>query len=32
MAAFRDDMTLVVGVNEDWDEDATRAQIGIFHL
>ena len=27
MAAFRDDMPLVVGVNEDWDEDTTRAQI-----
>ena len=27
MAAFRDDMPLVVGVNEDWDEDATHAQI-----
>ena len=25
MAAFRDDMPLVAGVNEDWDE--TRAQI-----
>ena len=27
MAAFRDDMPLVAGVNEDWDEDTTRAQI-----
>ena len=27
MAAFRDDMPLVVGVNEDWDENTTRAQI-----
>ena len=27
MAAFRDDMPLVVGVNEDWDEDTTQAQI-----
>ena len=27
MAAFRDDMPLVVGVNEDWDEKTTRAQI-----
>ena len=27
MAAFRDDMPLVKGVNEDWDEDTTRAQI-----
>ena len=27
MAAFRDDMPLVVGVNENWDEDTTRAQI-----
>ena len=27
MAAFRDDMTLVAGVNEDWDENATHAQI-----
>ena len=25
MAAFRDDMPLVAGVNEDWDEDTTRA-------
>ena len=27
MAAFRDDMPLVVGENEDWDENTTRAQI-----
>ena len=27
MAAFRDDMSLVVGVNENWDENTTRAQI-----
>ena len=27
MAAFRDDMPLVAGVNEDWDEDTTRSQI-----
>ena len=27
MAAFRDDMPLEVGVNEDWDENTTRAQI-----
>ena len=27
MAAFRDDMPLVVGINENWDEDTTRAQI-----
>ena len=27
MAAFRDDMLLVAGVNEDWDEDTTRSQI-----
>ena len=27
MAAFRDDMPLVAGVNENWDEDNTRAQI-----
>ena len=27
MAAFRDDMPLVAGVNEDWDEDTTHAQI-----
>ena len=27
MAAFRDDMPLVAGVNEDWDEDTTCAQI-----
>ena len=27
MAAFRDDMPPVVGVNEDWDENTTRAQI-----
>ena len=27
MAAFRDDMPLVVGVNENWDENTTRAQI-----
>ena len=23
MAAFRDDMPLVVGINENWDEDTT---------
>ena len=27
MAALRDEMPLVAGVNEDWDEDTTRAQI-----
>ena len=27
MAAFRDDIPLVAGVNEDWDEDTTRSQI-----
>ena len=27
MAAFRDDMPLVVGVYKNWDEDTTRAQI-----
>ena len=27
MAAFRDDMPLVAGVNEDWDEDTTCAQL-----
>ena len=27
MAAFRDDMPLVEGINENWDEDTTRAQI-----
>ena len=27
MAAFRDDMPLVAGVNEDWDENTTCAQI-----
>ena len=27
MAAFRDDMPIVVGENEDWDEHTTRAQI-----
>ena len=27
MAAFRDDMPLVAGINENWDEDTTRAQI-----
>ena len=27
MAAFRDDMPLVAGMNEDWDEDTTHAQI-----
>ena len=27
MAAFRDDMPLVVGINENWDEDTTRAQV-----
>ena len=27
MAAFWDDMPLVAGVNENWDEDNTRAQI-----
>ena len=27
MAAFRDDMPLIAGVNEDWDENTTGAQI-----
>ena len=27
MAAFRDDMHLIAGVNEDWDENTTGAQI-----
>ena len=27
MAAFRDDMPLLAGVNENWDEDTTRSQI-----
>ena len=27
MAAFRDDMPLVAGVNEDWDEHTTGTQI-----
>ena len=27
MAAFRDDMPLIVGIYENWDEDTTRAQI-----
>ena len=27
MAAFRDDMSLIAGVNENWDEDTTRSQI-----
>ena len=27
MAALRDDMPLVVGINENWDEDTTCAQI-----
>ena len=27
MAAFRDEMPLVLGINENWDEDNTRAQI-----
>ena len=27
MASFRDDMPLIAGVNEDWYEDTTRAQI-----
>ena len=27
MAAFRDDMPLVAGIKENWDEDTTRAQI-----
>ena len=27
MAAFRDDMPLVAGVNEDWDEFTTGTQI-----
>ena len=27
MTAFRDDMPLVAGINENWDEDTTRAQI-----
>ena len=30
MAAFRDDVPLVVGVNENWDEDTTCALIGTF--
>ena len=27
MAAFRDDMPLVAGINENWDENTTRSQI-----
>ena len=27
MAAFRDDMSLIAGVNEDWDENTTGTQI-----
>ena len=27
MAAFRDDMPLIAGVNEDWDENTTGAQL-----
>ena len=27
MAAFRDDVPLVAGINENWDEDTTRSQI-----
>ena len=27
MAAFRDDMPLVAGINENYDEDTTRAHI-----
>ena len=27
MAAFRDDMPLIAGINENWDENTTRAQI-----
>ena len=27
MAAFRDDMPLVAGINEDWDEVVTAAQL-----
>ena len=27
MAAFRDDMPLIAGVDEDWDENTTGAQI-----
>ena len=27
MAAFRDDKPIVVGINENWDEDTTCAQI-----
>ena len=27
MAAFRDDMPLVAGIDENWDENTTRAQI-----
>ena len=27
MAAFRDDIPLIAGVNEDWDENTTGAQI-----
>ena len=27
MAAFRDDMPLIAGVNEDWDENTTGTQI-----
>ena len=30
MAASRDDMPLVAEVNENWDEDTTRAQIRFF--
>ena len=27
MAAFRDDMPLIAGINEDWDENTTGTQI-----
>ena len=27
MAAFRDDVPLVAGINENWDKDTTRSQI-----
>ena len=27
MAAFRDDMPLIAGINKDWDENTTGAQI-----
>ena len=32
MAAFRDDMPLIAGVNEDWDENTTKIHLLSYGL